>query len=472
MTVEISIIGPSANARSRNVQADRRVNLYAEQAENKTLSLYPRQGIELFTTVGAGPIRGQIVSGDYRWVVSGSSLYRVSSTGTATLIGGIVGTGPVAIAENGIQVMIGCGASIGYVVTVATSVLAQITDVDFVGADWIAYLDGYFIFGLSGSFQFYKTALYDGMDIDSLDFASAEGNPDAILTGIVDHRELLLFGSRATEGWRNTGAAGFPLERIEGAFMEHGCASARSVCKIDNSVFFVGQDDKGWGMVLRIEGYSPTIISTRSIEDAISQWTDLSDSYAWSFQDKGHTYYVLSSESGNETWVYDCATQQWTQWATRDPVTTHQNRFRGCNHTFANGVHVVGDHSNGNLYRLASDVKTDNGDPISQIFQFQLPRDGNKRMFLSRMELICETGIGLTTGQGSDPQAMLEISKDGGHTWGNSRWRSMGAVGRFEHRTFWDRLGCGRQLVGRIAVTDPVATAWIGIEVDIESGES
>jgi hypothetical protein len=470
--MEISIIGPSAQAKSRNVQSDRRVNLYAEQAENRTLSLYPRPGLLTWVSIGTGPIRGQIAAGGYLWAVSGTELYRVTTGGTATLVGTVLGSGAVAMAENGTQIMIGCGASRGYVVTRATPAVAQITDPDFVGADWLDFLDGYFLFGLSTSAQFYGTALYDATSIDALDFASAEGSPGNIVTGIVDHRELMLFKALSMEGHRNTGAAGFPIERIEGAFMEHGCAAGRSVVKIDNSVFFLGQDDKGQGMVWRIEGYSPSRISNHGIEEAISQWPDMSDAYAWAYQDKGHTYYVLSSVSGNQTWAYDCAAQQWTQWAWRDPADNSQNRHRGANHAFFGGMHIVGDHTTGTLYQMTDTVATDDGDPISQIFEFQVPRKENKRIFMGRLELVCETGVGLTTGQGSDPQAMMQISRDGGHTWGNERWCSLGAIGRYLARVYWNRCGQGRQLVVRIVVTDPVPTAWIGIVADIEAGES
>lgn len=470
--MQIAIIGPAAEAKSRNVQADRRVNLYAEQAENRTLSLYPRPGLVLWATIGTGPIRGQIVAGGYLWAVSGASLYRMTTAGVGTLIGTVSGSGAVAMAENGTQIMIGCGASLGYVVTLATSALTLITDPDFVGAHWIAFLDGYFLFGLTGSSQFYGTALYNANSIDALHFASAEGAPDAIVTGIVDHRELLVFGTGTMQGFRNTGAAGFPIESIEGAFMEHGCAARLSVVKIDNSGFFLGQDDKGAGIVWRIEGFSPIRISNHGVEEAISKWPDIADAYAWSYQLKGHTYYVLSSSSGNQTWEYDCASQTWTELSSRSPTTTQQNRHRGANHAFFGGNHIVGDHTSGILYRMDSTVATDNGDLISQIFECQMPRNENKRMFMQRLELVCETGIGLVSGQGSNPQAMLQISRDGGHTWGNERWCSLGAIGQYTARTFWTRLGQGRQMVARIVVTDPVPTAWIGLAVDIESGDA
>lgn len=471
--MELQLIGAASRARSVNVQPDYRMNLHVEIADNRVMSMYPRHGLQTWVNFGgSGGIRGQITAGGYDWVVAGNTLYRVAASGTYTSIGAVGGSGAVAMAENGTQIMIGCGSSLGYVVTIAAATIAQITDPDFVGADWVWFLDGFFLFGLTGSSQFYGTALYDATSIDALDFASAEGAPDSIVVGIVDHRELLLFGEGSTEGWRNTGANGFPWERMDGAFMEHGCAARLSAVKIDNSVFFVGQDDKGRGMVWRIDGYSPVRISTHAVETAIAGYSDISDAYAWSFQDAGHTYYVLTFPSANATWCYDCANQTWSPYGWRNPVTATQDRHRGANHVLFGGHHVVGDHSLPILYRMRADMFADAGEPISQIYRFPYPRSENKRVFIERTELVCETGIGLVIGQGSDPQAMLRISRDGGHTWGNERLVSLGEIGQYSKRAYWNRCGQGRQLVGEITVTDPVATAWIGISVQIEEGDS
>ena len=76
--------------------------------------------------------------------------------------------------------------------------------------------------------------------------------------------------------------------------------------------------------------------------------------------------------------------------------------------------------------------------------------------------------MGLNTGQGSDPQCMLRWSDDGGHTWSNEHWASMGQIGQYGYRTFWRRLGMTLKLRDRVyevSGTDPVKVSITGAEL-------
>ena len=69
-----------------------------------------------------------------------------------------------------------------------------------------------------------------------------------------------------------------------------------------------------------------------------------------------------------------------------------------------------------------------------------------------------------------DPQAMLRWSDDGGHTWSNEHWRSMGKIGEYGYRTIWRRLGMTQKLRDRVyevSGTDPVKLAIMGAELQI-----
>ena len=70
--------------------------------------------------------------------------------------------------------------------------------------------------------------------------------------------------------------------------------------------------------------------------------------------------------------------------------------------------------------------------------------------------------------QGSDPQVMLRWSDDGGHTWSNEHWRSMGKIGETGRRVLWRRLGMTMKLRDRVyevSGTDPVKIAIMGAEL-------
>ena len=88
-------------------------------------------------------------------------------------------------------------------------------------------------------------------------------------------------------------------------------------------------------------------------------------------------------------------------------------------------------------------------------------------MYFRWLELIAETGVGLSSGQGSDPQVCLRVSDDLGRTWSNEKWRSLGAQGAYRTRVRWNRLGQARDRVFELSGSDPVRTTLIDLNVGI-----
>lgn len=98
--------------------------------------------------------------------------------------------------------------------------------------------------------------------------------------------------------------------------------------------------------------------------------------------------------------------------------------------------------------------------------------DKNMRLFISRLEVEMQRGVGLSTGQGSDPQVMLSISRDGGMTYGPEDWLSAGTIGDYRKRVYATRLGSARDFVFKLVVTDPVFLALAACTVDLTEGRS
>jgi hypothetical protein len=344
------------------------------------------------------------------------------------------------------------------------------------------------------------TALLDGSSVDPLDFASAEGSPDGLVAVNVDHREAWLFGTDSVEVWYDVGGTDFPLQRIQGAFNEIGCVAAFSIAKLDNSLFWLGTDARGQGIVYKANGYTGQRVSTHAIEYAIAQYGNISDALAYTYQQEGHGFYVLTFPSANATWVYDAATQAWHERAglVNGQFTRHRSNCQ-CNF---DGNTVVGDFENGNIYTFDLDVYADNGQEQKWLRSWRaLPTGLNnlKRTAHHSLQLDAETGVGLngltigenvylTTEDGNPlitennefilssigaiptqpPQAMLRWSDDGGHTWSNEHWTSMGRIGEYGHRTIWRRLGMTLKLRDRVyevSGTDPVKIAIVGAEL-------
>jgi len=279
------ILGQAYVARSVNAADNRMVNLFPEVIPNEGKEagfLNRAPGLTLLTTVGFGPVRGLWSFNNYMYAVSGNTFFKLNSAYTATALGTVAGTGPVSMADNGTQLFIAANGP-SYIYNDSTNVFGAITDPDFPGAVTVSYLDGYFIFNEPNSQKIWVTSILDGTSIDPLDFASAEGSPDGLVAVIVNNREAWLFGTNSIEVWYDAGTPDFPLARIQGASNEIGCAAPYSVAKLDNSIFWLGQDARGRGIVYRNNGYTGVRASNHSIEWQIQQYGDISDAIAYTY---------------------------------------------------------------------------------------------------------------------------------------------------------------------------------------------
>ena len=498
------ILGSAYVTRSVNAADNRCVNLFPEivpEGGKEPAFLQRAPGLTTLATVGTGPIRGLWTYGSYGYAVSGSTLYQIDSSWNAVAKGTVSGSGPVSMADNGTQLFIAANPD-GYIYNASTDVFQQITDPDFPGAGTVGYIDGYFTFNEPNSQKIWVTQLLDGTSVDPLEFASAEGNPDNVVAVFVDHREVWVFGTNSTEVWYDAGLLDFPLTRIQGAFNELGCAAPYSIAKMDNQVYWLGKDARGQGIVYKAAGYIGQRVSTHAIEWQMQEYADLTDAVGYTYQQDGHSFYVLNFPSANTTWVYDVATGAWHERASF--ANGEFNRHRGNSQMYFNSQNVIGDYQNGKIYKFDLEVYADDGAPQKWLRSWRaLPTGANNlaRTIQHSMQLDCETGVGLNgidpsrpldwffttssgnqlvtntgdsilfsppTVQGADPQVMLRWSDDGGHTFSSEHWKSMGAIGKFGKRTIWRRLGATmkiRDRVYEVSGTDPVRIYIMGAEL-------
>jgi hypothetical protein len=541
------ILGSSYVARSVNAADARMVNLFPEvipEGGKEPGFLNRAPGIRLLANMGDGPIRGMWQFGGYGYAVSGEILYKIDTLWNATAIGTVSGSsGPVSMSDNGTQLFIACNGP-SFIYNSLTLAFAQITDPDFPGAVTVGYLNGYFVFNEPNSQRLWITQLLDGQSIDPLDFASAEGSPDGLVSILIDHREAWLFGTNSVEVWYDSGGADFPLSPVQGAFNEVGCIAPFSVAKLDNGIFWLGADARGQGIVYRANGYTAQRVSTHAVEWQIQQYGNMTDAIAYTYQQDGHAFYVLIFPSANTTWVFDVATSMWHERAAfiNGAFTRHRSN---CQMSFNNEI-VVGDHEIGNIYAFDLNVFSDSGAPQKWLRSWRaLPTGTNdlKRSAHHSLQLDAETGavddsfttpvviidisvpnedllaengdflvweyydpalndVILTesgeqlvqedggqlviidassviggkllieqsqaTSTAIDPQVMLRWSDDGGHTWSNEHWRSMGLVGQWGRRVIWRRLGMTLKLRDRVyevSGTDPIKIAIMGAEL-------
>jgi hypothetical protein len=472
--MQIPFVGGAYQSRSLNLDAQCCINLYpvlGESGNAKSVrALFGTPGLRRLATLVGGGIRAlyRPSVGD-AIAVAGSNVYRVAADFTPTLVGAIDALDtPVSIKDNGNIALLGTGPN-GYQLNLGTNTLARIDDEAFYGGQRVDYANNAFILDRPGTFQFYISAADGSVTFDALDFAAADSNAEPIVSHIVNHGQLLLFKRTVTEVWSYTGEADFPYTRDGNALIEQGCCAPHSVADLDNSVFWLGEDKTGQGTVWRLNGYSPVRVSHDGIERAIQSYGDISDARAFAYTQEGETHYVLSFPSANATWVYGVKAQLWHERAWLDPSDGQLNRHRANCHMFWSGEHVVGDWENGNLYALDLDCYDDDGNPLLARRAAAHVADGDyRRIRYHGLQVDIEAGVGLLTGQGSDPLMMVRWSDDGGHTWSTLRTMSMGRIAEFKARARLRRLGSSRDRVFEISISDPVKRVILGAAVDAE----
>ncbi len=463
--MRIGIVGPSYEQRSLPFDAQRTINLFPvlDEMGKEVAALYSVPGKSLFSTAGIGPIRGEFYSTkDRAFAVSGAGLYEIDAGGISTLLGSLdTSSGNVTIAENPTQMAI-CDGEKLYILTYSTNAFAKVTDPDlpaFVGT--VASIDGYFVVNEVNTGRFYISALNDGTSWNALDFATAESSPDNLNAVVNALGQVWLFGVTSSEIWTNTGDAQFPFRRISGAKLEVGILSPYSAVEIDNSVVWVGRDRYGQGVVYRAQGFSPARISNTPIERRIQQASNPEDIKAFAYQEEGNTFYFLTGGGLETSLVYDLTTQQWHERAYLNEFGNFEVDLASC-HMFAFGKHLVGDRRNGNIYQLSMNFYTDGGEELVRERVYTHLSDEGQRIRYNALEIGFETGVGLQSGQGSNPLVSLALSKDGARTWIDCGTSSIGAVGQYQKKVEFRRLGIAEQMTFKIRISEPVRVAIIG----------
>lgn len=452
-------LGQAYQSRSPVLSSQTAINIYPELTEGNSEEVGAFLGTPGLTLkfTGGGEVRGLLLAQGYLFAVIGSGVYRFDSSFASTGLGNLpTSTGRVSMVANETQVAIAHSAGWHWVAITGTAIAAVTGSPT---SSILTYQDQYVLF-TSTDGLFGLTALADLSTIDPLDIADAEGSPDDLVSIISDHREAWLFGETSIEIWSNTGAALFPFERQPGGFIEMGCAAKFSPTKIDNSVFWLGRDSNGQGVVFRSNGYTPVRISTHAIEYAFNQYSDLSDAIGYSYQEEGHSFYVLTFPAGDATWVYDISTQGWHRRGWLDAQGAVRRHRANCYATF-NGKHIVGDWENGKIYQTSLDTYTDNGDEIYRERAFQLPEIENKKGRIDEVEIFATIGDGASPTDSSAVQLWLQVSRDAGRTFGYQRILSAGAIGQTKARFRWRRCGTGRDVVLKVATTMANRVHWV-----------
>lgn len=462
----LPIAWQSYEARSKAFSAQRLINFYAEQGNSGTKSqlvLYQRPALTTFATVGLGDIRGIHVMNGVPFVVSGAEVYTLASDGTSINIGTVGGTGRVVMDDNGTQVAIVANDK-GWIAT--TTTVTEITDPDFRTPSSVTFQDSYFIWTEKDTAVMFRSESFDGFSYDALAFATAEYAPDNLVRIYADHSNLFAMGVDSIEPWAGTGTEGLAFDAIQGTAMDVGLLAKDSVAKIDNSFIFLGSDERGGRTVWRLsEGYMPTRISTHPLEKKWDAVTDPTEAYAFTFRIEGHAFYVLTfPDSG--TYAYDASSGLWSEWH-----SFGQDYWTPLGFVSAFNKRLVADSISNKIYELSLDVTTDDGnDIVCEATSATVASQDNALVRHNFLRIDMESGVGTTSGAGSDPELLMSWADEDGTNFNNWKSAKMGKIGETRKRIFFRRLGLSRSRVYKIRIVEPVKKVVIGAYLGLTNG--
>ena len=456
----IALFGTGIKSLSATVTAQRRVNGFYDirTDEDKTkIVLRGTPGCFVQYTLTDGPVRGWRVVGDYKYVVAGSTVFRVANDHSFTVLGTISNTGQyVSMDDNSIQLIMVDGSR-GYAIALPGGAPTLITDANFPnGATTVAILNTRAICEVPNTRSYYVSSQLDVTLWTPIIFGTKENSSDLLIAVDVLNGMLILWGAKNMECWQDIGTSPNPYSRVNGLSQTWGLAAKYSRALLDNSMIFLAQNPQGGVQVMLLKGYVPQRVSTSDIENIITSFTVFSDALGLTYMVDGHPMYQLTFPAANRSFLFDSITNMWYE--TQSGVGDNVRHFANLGIVF-HTENYVSDANSGAVSQLSSALFTENGNPIKRMVTSRHVRlDGNE-FSISDINLEIEVGNALISGQGSNPQIMMQVSIDGGKTFGVERWKSLGRQGQFRKRVNWDRIGSATDFVFRFTMTDPVQ--WV-----------
>lgn len=516
----IPLFGTGQKGQSEILSAQNRINCYVElpkDAEKAQVTVLPMPGLrevvdlddyattaEAWSGAGAfnGPIRAMrlmsspadfayfgpwvaIVRGE--WVVQ---LHAYEPFGADTFLSGVyiagsgLLTGPLAshttrarvdITDDGLGGIFLCnGTDKGaYGLPIAASsftssgvtwdgsLLTAVSDADAETNTYCTSIGQRIVTSVLDKKYFRYSTDQEGTAWDALDFETPDAYPDGTLR-VFNHRgTLIAFGEQSIEFYSLSGDPDSPYAPIRGATVPIGLSAPWSLVQVAGDAVFLGRTASGTHQVFRLSGMSASIVSDQQIDYLFNAYETVSDATALTYSVGGHTFYQINFPTEDVSWALDITTGVWSQMVGPDGGR-HPAEYAV---TFANRV-LVGHHTTGQVFVMETDQHEFAGE--------EMPREITTRHFFKDFdrvivdELVVDFDVGLGNEAGSDPQVMLQISKDNGKSWGNELWKSLGKIGETKTRVVWRRLGQGRDWTFRLRVTDPVRFVIAGASINAQ----
>ncbi len=484
----IPLLGGAYKQASLIAGAQRCVNLYPEfDAERSQAPVqvthYSRPGL---TPLGTAPIvdTGRSIYVDslgQLYAVISQNVYFINADYVFTLLGTLpsaVST-PVSFSDNGVTVFLVDGSRFGSQINMASLVMTNITDPNFLGATRNDFLDGFVIFNEPNTPNWYCTLLYSNV-FNGLFFGTKTAWPDNIQTIIANERQAWILGKYKSEVWQNAGTFPFPFALLSGSIIEHGIAGPYAVTKHDVNIYWLSQSPEGARLAMRGAYLQAQRISNNAIEEEWLTYPRVDDCILATYQIRNHQFVEYHFPAADRTWVFDESTQEWHEKAAFD-INGVQHRSIDLFKAYAYGLNVAQDWRTGQLYQVDEKNYSDNG--VQIVYKRGMPHLVDERDFarqtvwriIADMECGNGTGVvhedpfsvGFSTGFGPvvnrGPAVILRISRNRGFSFNVHSIQTLGLPGGYNTKPTWNRCGVAYDMIVELEWEGPLHTALNGV---------
>ncbi len=466
-STEFPITGPSYQSRSKPLSSQQTVNWYQQANANQKdeFVLMPFPGLlQVGSYSTPDNDRGMTRMAEVLYQVKGTSLFEIDKFGNHTNRGAITGVGRCIFANDGTNLVIVTDQRT-FIYSKDTGLITESLVTGTTGALSVDIINTQFLF------TFTNTTYVANLDNVTKLFVTdgqvgADVKPDNLVRDFVFEQTIWRFGKRTVEAWYNNPSVIPPLSRLDGQIFDVGVLSPHSIAATDEFFYWLGDDNA----IYRARSGVKERIGTDAISNALAM-SDNSGAKAYTFTLEGYNFYCITLPLLNKTFLFNESLGRGMGWSELSSGL-NGNLYQGSSLCGCYGANYVADKDSGKVYKLDLDTYTNDGNPILRTRVTRSINGGlfgqkGKRVQMSRLELLMETGVGLLSGQGEDPRIMIEASYDGGRTWDSGTWARTGRLGEHVLKVEWFNLKSFYDLILRITTTDPVNFTIYSSTIDL-----
>lgn len=308
-----------------------------------------------------------------------------------------------------------------------------------------------------------KVDAFDCMFYDSYEtqqFFNAESSSDNVRAISAIGPNLYLFGYKTIEIWqRGSGEDSTWQRQSYTTNSSNGLQAPNSIAICGSNLYYLGSGESYAKGVLMISGQQYTKISEDWLDNKLLGETGDS-AYAFAYAQGNHNFYVLQLQNLQETWVYDTETKEWHQRTSRLFSTGEETRWRVSAMIWFKGQFLAFC-NDGCMYKHSDEYWYEDYSGKTNRLPMIRHRQGavlvnDERPFIFN-ELSIECNVGTWADYTLQPDLLLEVSKDGGNTWGHVRSARMGKTGNYSHRVIFRVLGYNRLCVLKVTYAHPTS---------------